>query len=547
MIRALLSALTLFLLPILFGWVTMKKPSKLHVFILMMTALVSYLIWRINSPYPFPLNWDIWEHQTAINAILAGKSGLFPSLLSDTFGFTGYTSLFHYMIALTQYLWKPDILGFWWFAELYMVFLTGIATYALTFSLTQKRTTALIAGILSSFLFESSVAFTPLFLIPQTAAACVWVFGLALLIQTRKHHRAINIIGLFSLVTILFHGIVGIVGLGLYILWYIGTFTPVSKTAKKILFIITPCFILSGLMVLTHILPVGMINHGEAAAFMTPFWDKLTAFRTWFGFFPLFLIPIGVVAARKAWGETLFHLFLFLLLCVGVLILSPIPYAMKFVVLARFLVIPFYAEAILWISRRVPTVIGKWIFVSIFFIALGVIYTANTLSWKQTVQFRGIASQMSMDEARAASFLRQAYMGTHALIVSDPSTSYILEGLSGINSPGGAYMDIPNRHVIAHLTDHQDSQTLRQSIQTVQDGIQGPAPSTYLWVVSARYFSWLNQPETDQDSFSYNTWAPHALSLDDIIAIQRIEDTYGLQPIFMNASMVIFAIPGGTL
>lgn len=543
MIRALLSALTLFLPAIVFGWILMKKPSKVHVSILMITSLISYLIWRINSPYPYPLNWDIWEHQTVVNAILAGKFAMFSSLLSDTFGFTGYTTLFHMCIAAVQYLWKPDILGFWWFAELYTVFLMSITTYALTFAITKKRTTALVAGVLSSFLFESTVAFTPLFLIPQTVAAYTWACGLILLIQTKKQHHAFNIIGIFSLIMILFHGIIGIIGCGVYILWYIGTFASWSKTTKNILYIAVPCFIYISLMLLTHLTPIGLLNHGEAASYMTPISDKITALRTWFGFFPLFLIPIGIVAAKKTWESTMFYLILFLLICISVLIISPIPYAMKFVVLARFLVIPFYTEAIIWIRNHIPHVIGKHIFMSVFFTALITIYGVNTLTWKQTVQFQGIASQVSHDEQAAALFLKQTYSKTNTMIVSDPSTSYILEGLSGINSPGGAYMNTINRHIIAGLPNSQNDIDVRQSMTLIEDGLQKNSPSTYLWIVSARYFSWLNQSETNQDSFAYNTWSPQALSLENRIAIQHIEDTFDIQPVFQNASIVIFSIP----
>ena len=77
----------------------------------------------------------------------------------------------------------------------------------------------------------------------------------------------------------------------------------------------------------------------------------------------------------------------------------------------------------------------------------------------------------------------------------------------------------------------------------IEDGLQKNSPSTYLWIVSARYFSWLNQSETNQDSFEYNTWSPQALSLENRIAIQHIEDTFGIQPVFQNASIVIFSIP----
>ena len=94
MIATFLSAFFLFLLPITFGWFIMGKPKFWHMIGLALATLVSYLIWRMYSPYPSPLNWDIWEHQTAIHAILNGNISLLPSQLSDTFGFNGYTTLF---------------------------------------------------------------------------------------------------------------------------------------------------------------------------------------------------------------------------------------------------------------------------------------------------------------------------------------------------------------------------------------------------------------------------------------------------------------------
>src|SRR5450759_2105555 len=96
--------------------------------LLVLLSVAFYALWRWNSPYPSPLNWDIWEHQTVVNAIRSGSFALLPSQLSDTFRFNGYTTLFHVITAgIQNVLHVQNIPGFWWIAEGIFFVLTTLA------------------------------------------------------------------------------------------------------------------------------------------------------------------------------------------------------------------------------------------------------------------------------------------------------------------------------------------------------------------------------------------------------------------------------------
>jgi hypothetical protein len=129
------------------------------------------------------------------------------------------------------------------------------------------------------------------------------------------------------------------------------------------------------------------------------------------------------------------------------------------------------------------------------------------------------------------------------MLVSDPTTSYILEPLTGINTPGGAYMNIDNRTRIASIINASDSASLYENIKTIQDKLDTTPASGYLLVLSARYFQWTNLLETKQLGFAFNIWRPQSMTLANTIAVSAFEKNMNLQPIFTNASATVFYIP----
>lgn len=544
MIHTFLSAFFLFLVPITLGWFAMGKPKTQHLFILALATGISYMIWRFQSPYPLPLNWDMWEHQTAVNAILQGHSALIPSALSDTFGFNGYTTLFHYILALPQYLFRPDILGFWWIAEVYMAFVTSMAAYALTRVVTKRDDTALVAGVLSALCFESSIVFAPFFLMPQTVAAVIWCFGFAWIINTKRFP---NIFGLCALALIIcsMHFVIGAAGILTYLVYLIIRFTRVQKGSKGMRFILytMPIWVYTLLFVLSRYIPMGSINWGEAANFIQTIPEKLTDMQGWYGYFPLLLVPIGMWALNRDQKASHAKTIALISLTVLAVVFSPIAYGMKFYALERYFVILYVACGVMYFIDEAVIPKYKAGILFLFFAAQLVIFTTNVLRWQESLGFQGVASHVSAYDQQLATFLKNHYGNTRVMLISDPTTSYILEPLTGINTPGGAYMNGENRTRIASLINASDSARLSESLDQIHDKLDTTPVGGYLVVLSARYFQWTTLLEAKQLGFAFNIWRPQAMNLTDTIATAAFEKTMNLQPVFTNASAAVFYIP----
>jgi hypothetical protein len=393
MIETFFSAFVLFLIPITIGWFVMGKPKTHHLFILAVATGISYLIWRFQSPFPYPLNWDMWEHQTAVNAILTGHNALLPSALSDTFGFNGYTTMFHYMIAAAQYLFRPDILGFWWIAEIYMAFVTSMASYSLARAITKRDDTALVAGVLSAFCFESSIVFTPFFLMPQTVAAVIWCFGFAWIIRGKRFP---NVVGLLVLSIVLFtmHFVIGAAGILAYVVYLVLRFARLKKEPSWIRFVIStiPLWVYAAAFGLSRAIPMGTINSGEAAHFIQSIPEKLMDMQGWYGYFPLLLVPIGMLSLKKSLHEPETKTIALVALTIMAVVFSPIAYSMKFYALGRYFVVMYMACGVMYFVNEALIPKYKIGILFLFFAAQLVIFTTNVIRWQESLQFQGIAS-----------------------------------------------------------------------------------------------------------------------------------------------------------
>lgn len=458
-------------------------------FLIILSALF-YGIWRINSPYPNPLNWDLWEHQTVINAIRHGSYALFPSQLSNTFQFDGYTTIFHTTIAVLQNLmYITNILGFWWIGEGVFFVLSTLAAYFFVLALTKNKMTAVIGGILSAGFFESASAFTTLFLLPQTVAALLWVIGMSVVVLQKTRKSKIIVAAGFSVLILPFHFIVG--ALGTLALFAMALELNIHWIIALVVSYIIPTLVAP---YLTH------VNAGEAQYYMQSIPEKLAAFRQWYGLLPIPFLVIGIWKGNKT-------LSMLLAGFVG-LLLSPFPYVFKFAVLFHYVLVTVMAVGVAYFVKPRAVVLA------LITIAVGGIFYANTTAWKQPVVFRGIASHISFDEQEAAVFLKNHF--ADALLVSDPATQNILEPLSGVHTLGGAYMSVQNRE---NLLENKFE------------------PGT-LFAISARTMKWLRATPADQMSVAFNIWRPDALSMNDMLYIQSL----GYEEVYKNASIVILKI-----
>jgi len=540
MITAFLSAFVLYSIPIGFGIVLMGKKPLRDGIILLITSVFSSMLWRSNSPYPFPLNWDIWEHQTAVNAILSGTFTLLPSGLSDTFQFNGYTTLFHMWIAIPQYIFKPDVLGFWWFAETLHTFAASIAAYVLITSITKKKQAGIVAGILSAFFFESSLSYTSVFLMPQTVTAILWVFGFSYLLQKTSATARMLVMVPLSVILFSLHFIIGSVGIACYLFYLILEKTRIlESTAVYVTALLAlPIFVFGVLTGITTMFPVQSINFGEAGHFSNTVIRTWTDMCTWYGFLPVLLFPFGIIALEKMRLQNPGRICILLFFILTGLVFSPFPYVTKFIVLWRFLLIAFIGSGILFFLESTKNIIIKGVMLFFIIITCQTIFIANYTSWKQTITYLDIASQVSKDDRKTAEFL-STYRDKPVLLASDPATSYILEALSGVNSPGGAYMNTANRQYLASAFLSEDQSFCNDKLDLIRDGIS-PQEKISMVVISARTLEWLHTEETIRNSNAWNVWQPQGFSIRNTMEIQQISERCSLTPIFTTPSIVVF-------
>ena len=159
---------------------TKIKPSYLVVVsVLVLLNVVVYSIWRYKSPIYTTLNWDLYHQQNIVNDINSGVFNYSPNNLSDSFGFTSYTTLFHTLAAIPIGFIKVEATDFWYYIEFFHLLSTSLIAYFVLKAFTRNRGIAFIGAVLSSLFFESLGAYTTLFWIPQNIAATVGAFIIA--------------------------------------------------------------------------------------------------------------------------------------------------------------------------------------------------------------------------------------------------------------------------------------------------------------------------------------------------------------------------------
>lgn len=523
-----------------------EKNQWIDMGILAIITIVGYALWRWDSPYPSPLNWDIYEHQTLVNTIASGNLSVITGRLSDTFQFNGYTSLFHVLATLPQVLIKSDILGFWWWAELFHLATTVAASYVLAKAATNNRAVSLLSAILSVSIFESSVVYAGYFLIPQTLVAVVTVVGLAWIVDVYHHHKTMPPVMIASIIGFLFitHYIVGIGAAVLLIAMpvvhrYQDQWT--SSLLRKVAITI-PIAVFLLLSFIGTTMNLTTINGGEAAAYNQSPWEKTGLLTSFYGYGLLLFGSIGAYAILR-----LKHIdSKWILAAAGsflALSLSPIPYALKFYVIGRYFVHVILAIGIWYLLKYVKTGWVRSLCYGITIVAFLSVFLLNSQQWKNVTRLSGKATHVSTDERDAAHMLQGRFADNTTLLISDPATQYVLEALSGVNTQGGAYMNRQTRVLLDGLTHVTTGEQMIRSLTSVHDTLGSIQPKTILFVVSGRYMAWQDKEQSDKYNIAFNIWSPTALSLRNTIAINTMSSMLNMQPIYKNAGMAIFSLP----
>lgn len=171
--------------------------------------------------------------------------------------------------------------------------------------------------------------------------------------------------------------------------------------------------------------------------------------------------------------------------------------------------------------------------------------------YKGVPNYKNLSTHISPPEIQAAEFLKETYGKERdkVLLVSDPATMHILEGLSGINSPGGAYTSLRTRQLLTETYLKRDK-NIRRKLFEIKDLVEKNKHEKIIFVVSGRYREWQLGPEEDRYGIHWNVWRPKDLDPAELQKhdfIYYLRDVLGFRQVFINEGLVIFEVERGFL
>src|SRR3989344_5803799 len=433
-----------------FKGLTITK-EKIGVLTLALALSVSvYGFWYYKSPYS--LNWDYYQHQTLARLIQDGKFDFFTTKISDTFGFNSYPPTFHLLIAASQFPAKLSVdyvVNYWNIIGFYHLVLVGLASYVLGLAISKRKEVGLISLIVGIITFDSITSFTNLFLLPQTLAATTFIFLLSNLIAGREEFRKpsflMNLAGVLFLVAM--HYLVGIFAALILAVSYIAIRfeNKVKLALKSFPFVyLIPVIVVVGIY-LSNVLDLSFLNRGEARYYIYDLREKAEFVQRIYGYALLLFTLPGVFFAisRKKWE---YNLALILLFGFAGILYSNFPYVIKFYVLARFFVHLFVALGIWSLLKHIKAPLLRFTAYLLTVVTFAILLLFNVIFWKNWISYQDQYTHISDYDIEASEFLADRYKnGEEIILISDPATQIIFEGLSGVDSAGGGVMTSGNR------------------------------------------------------------------------------------------------------
>lgn len=478
-------------------------------------TLIYFFVWKIHTPYPLQLNWDVYEHITLANKIIQGNLSILPSQISDTFTFDGYTPMFHILLSLPKIIFNRQLLGIYWWLE-YWHFLTVIlASYFLGKTFFDNIWIARISALLSCLVFESSIVFTSLMLIPQTLTAVI-VMAVVLIIKESK-----NIFYPGLILILLLHYIVGVAGLFIILLFWM--LPRIEKFFNFRKFVVASLFLFILVCVSSLLLTINLTGREEAVHFNLSLIQKINLFYTWYGlFFPVFF-TLGFVSILSK-GTAVQRSVIIVSFLVFSLVFFPAAYVVKFYVLGHFLNGLILATGIYYLLAglkiRLQVFSGGMLLILLF-----INFNTNQLNFKTPFYFAGVTSHLSLDEIKAATWIKANYP-QDTFLLSDPATQNIFQALTELDSQGGAYANLHTREQLS-----ANSFTYAVSKDKKQ-----------LFIVSGRYFAWQKFPPEYKNSFYYNVWKPEKIKGLDYRYLNKFSQNPHFKLAYQNDQITVFEI-----
>ncbi len=521
----------------------MKWPKKLLktvtgnlplILALALICVVVLVIWRWNSPYPNIMAWDIYTHQILFNEIAEGKLHLLPSHISDSFLIDSYIPLFALLVGLGKLLFPFLSLPGYYFVLSSLHFLsTVVLSVCFGWVVTKNRWVALISGLLGALVFESTTAQTAFFFLPQSLAATLVVITLILWLKKRE----VEALLVLALATAM-HIVVGGVGfLMITLSWLLKRMATKDLVKTYRLAILIGFFLVIAVIIINPHLKLSL-GTLESAEFNLTLAVKLALAQRWYGWLWLFY-PVGLLIAWYSRQPKIQLTSLLSLILLG-LALFPIPYALKFYTVGRYLVHLVIALGAGTIILRFRHTAVRALLVLLLLATQALVFYYNQATYKQAITYGETITTVSQAEWEAAKFLKGKYgKDDNVLLVSDPATQNVIEGLSGINSQGGLVPTTKTRELIDETYPDQSPEKVKELILKIKDSLAQDYPEKVLLLVSGRYITWQNLGEEYRYNIDYNIWGAKDLPPQGLRFSQTLSQSPYFREVFRNEAMVI--------
>lgn len=533
-------------MPSIFKYV--RKNSFFFLFLLTLSiGVIGFSIWHGDNPFPYSMDWDLFAHQTLFQQISQGNFHLFPSEISDTFLVNAYTPLFAILLGVGK-LALPflSFLEYFFIINMLHYFATIYIGCLFAWFITRNHLVVLVTAILNAFTFEATVAQTAFFFIPQNLAASLVVLCIYFWFK-----RKIRLVVVLLLLTFLLHFVIGLFGILLIgVLWLFYYFLedhpdPSYFLRQSFIFLVE---LLLMAIFINWFFSFNPFGSQESIIFNFDLNQKFDLLMKWYGGLWLFY-PLGVwfIAKniRSHGNETL---FITTLLSLGLLatIALPLPYSLKFYTITRYLVHLVMAVGVAQLIHLFKSpIIRTTLLIALFATHMLTFYYVQH-AFKFAMRSSEVVTSVSLEELEAAEFLKIKYGNKSGVIMlSDPATQHVIEGLSGINTQGGAFANNTTRKLIDGLYPLHDVRTLSGkllALYTVDDQVNDERNETVLLVVSGRFMEWQGLEAPFRYDEGYNVWGTRELTFTGKEYIEVLKQNETVNLVFENDAMGVFEV-----
>ena len=516
----------------------MKQYLKELSVLFFISIIIFFGFYRHLTPPAYLTNWDLLHHTALIKQLLQGNFNILLTSISDTFTINSYTPLFHMILALPIAIFNIDILRFFWWAEFFHYLFTTIVAYYVGKKLLNSSWGGFMTGFISLLIFESTAAYTTLFLLPLTVAGTLAAFFWTYFITNNKN--SITFVIISSLIVFTLHYMVGGVYTAVLLYIYIkkrffsGKIDSIFLLGSFIFMIISILFNFFGQK-------ISILSRPDAKYFVY----SLPAIRSllwqWYGILPILLVPLGLfsLVKKQRFGVTIITIFFF----ISGLILFPFSYILKLFALNHYLVSLLIATGIIELLVFIANKSLRLILFIIIFMALLSVFVANVNKHIELSYNGKQYSYISDADFTTADWINNQYKGKKVFLISDPTTQGIFEAITSVNTQGGAFPKAETVRFLDSIKNDDDPKRISDVLTKINDAIPSQNyRDVTLFVLGGRYFDWQKSDWDCKISYSCQSWLPLIIKPSDKKYIEIISDSIYLRPVYHGQKNTILEL-----